>query len=298
MAPDGQSWGTKSLRYLQNSYGTGSGTLPFLPLSPSAISLMSGGASSGGRGRPRACASSKKPTPGPPVEGVGLGTWCLAHLHGPFPRGHLRSGSWQPLKASAFLQVVTIFGAVAVNCLYVHQTGVINVSDSSTCGNNVPFWTSSICPFSCVCVGEMEHEWGAGNIRPYVNTVAFHAEQNTCCVWFSNDCPCALFASHLACHTVLIRCIYTVDRFEKEALPHTRSILKSVWLFIFLKKRAQDRLKKPVVPSATRSHAHPPGHALFLRKPQQGLDLSPYQQPVLPNHFPATAREPLQASSK
>lgn len=207
MAPDGQSWGTKSLRYLENSYGTGSGTLPFPPLSPSAISLMSGGASSGGRRRPRACASSKKPTPGPPVEGVGLGTWCLAHLHGPFPRGHLRSGSWQPLKASAFLQVVTIFGAVAVNCLNVHQAGAINVSDSSTCGNNIPFWTSAICPFSCVCGGEMEHEWGAGNIRPYVNTVAFHAEQNTCCVWFSDDCPCALFASHLACHTVLIRCI-------------------------------------------------------------------------------------------
>lgn len=43
MVPDGQSCRAKSSCYLQSSHGAGSGTVHFPPLSPSTISLISGG---------------------------------------------------------------------------------------------------------------------------------------------------------------------------------------------------------------------------------------------------------------
>lgn len=67
----------------------------------------------------------------------------------------------------------------------------------------------------------MEQQWGAGNIRPCVNSAAIHAEENTCCMWFLNDSPSTLFASLLECHTMLIRCIYIADCFVKQGHFHT-----------------------------------------------------------------------------
>jgi len=72
MVPDGQSCRAKSSCYLQSSHGAGSGTVHFPPLSPSTISLISGG-----RGYPRSCASSKRTASGPPVGVVALEMWWL-----------------------------------------------------------------------------------------------------------------------------------------------------------------------------------------------------------------------------
>lgn len=57
------------------------GTAQTAAPSPSATSLISGRASSGGRGHPRVRVSSEKPTSGPPAEVVDLETY-LTHLHG------------------------------------------------------------------------------------------------------------------------------------------------------------------------------------------------------------------------
>lgn len=67
----------------------------------------------------------------------------------------------------------------------------------------------------------MEQQRGAGNIRPCVNSVTVHAEENTYCMWFPNDSPSTLFASLFEYHTMLIRCIYIADCFVKQRHFHT-----------------------------------------------------------------------------
>lgn len=141
MVPDGQSCRAKSSCYLQSSHGAGSGTVHFPPLSPSTISLISGG-----RGYPRSCASSKRTASGPPVGVVALEMWWLMPP---------QTFSWRLLGISLLVASSNFWfptGGGSVFEQLLHKASITYISHSSICSCNKPFRISSNSPFSYMCI--------------------------------------------------------------------------------------------------------------------------------------------------